>query len=117
MLRVRFVPVLRRTNVKSREWVPWSGRGLVADDLVGLRALLTLNDVKFYFVAFFQTFVSIDLYGAVVYKNVRSIVASDKAVPLCVVKPFDLACVLSHEPYPSLGDRLRLGDRAANLPD
>jgi hypothetical protein len=24
---------------------------------------------------------------------------------------------LSHEPYPSLGDRLRLGDRAANLPD
>jgi hypothetical protein len=24
---------------------------------------------------------------------------------------------LSHEPYPSLRDRLRLGDRAANLPD
>ena len=94
-----------------------SGCVLVADDLIGLWAFLALNNVKFYFVAFFQTLVAIDLNCAVVHKNVRSIVASDKAVPFRVVKPFDFACVLSHEPYPSLGDRLRLGDRAANLPD
>lgn len=74
----------------------------MTDDLVSLRAFLALNNVEFYFVAFFQAFVAIDLNGAVVYKNVGSIVASDKAVPFCIVKPFDLAFVLRHEPCPSL---------------
>jgi hypothetical protein len=93
-----------------------SGRVLMADYLIGLWAFLTLNDVKFYFVAFFQTFVTINLDGTVVHKNVWSIIASDKAISLCVVEPFHLAFVLRHEPCPSLGDRLRLGDRASNLP-
>lgn len=68
-------------------------------NLIGLGAFLPLNNVEFYFVAFFKAFVSINLDGAVVNKNVRSIVASDKSVPFGVVKPFDFTCVLRHEPY------------------
>jgi hypothetical protein len=79
-----------------------SGGALVADYLIRLWAFLSLNDVKFYFVAFFQTFISIDLDGAVMNKNVRSIVSSDKSVPFGVVEPLDLSGVLRHETYPSL---------------
>lgn len=81
----------------------------MTDNLVSLRALLSLNNVEFYLVAFFEALVSVYLYGAVVYKNVRSIVASDKSVPFRVVKPLHLSLILRHEPYPSLVSRVRLG--------
>lgn len=88
---------------------------MVPGYLVGLRTLLTFNDVEFDFVAFFQTFVPIDLDGAVVHKDVRTLIASDKSITLCVVKPLDLACVLSHEPCPSLKAD-SVGGRTTNLP-
>jgi hypothetical protein len=75
---------------------------VVADDLVSLWALLPLDDVEFYFVAFFEAFVAVDLDGAVVDENVRTIFAPDKAITLRIVEPLDFACVLSHEPCPSL---------------
>lgn len=74
----------------------------MADDLVSLRTLLPLNDVEVYFVAFLETFVSVDLDGAVVYENVRTIIASDKAVTFRIIEPLDFAFVLRHEPCPSL---------------
>lgn len=74
----------------------------MADDLIGLRSLLTLNDVEFYLVALLEAFVPIDLNSAVVDENVRSIIASYKAVAFCVIEPLDFAFVLRHEPCPSL---------------
>jgi hypothetical protein len=100
---------IERINVRSGKWDWQLCRVLMANYLISLRALLSLNNVKFYFVAFFQTFVPIDLDGAVVHENVRSIIASDKTVAFCVVEPFDLAFVLRHEPCPSLESRFRLG--------
>ena len=70
--------------------------------LVGLRSFLSLDNIEFYLVAFLQTFVPIDLDGAVVDKDVGAVVSSDESVPFGVVKPFDLAFVLRHEPCPSL---------------
>lgn len=72
------------------------------DNLVGLRALLSLDNVEFHLVTFLQTFVPIDLDGAVVHEDVRAVVPSDESVPFRIVEPFDFTCVLSHEPCPSL---------------
>ena len=73
----------------------------MANDLIGLRTLLTLDDVELDFVTFFQTFVPINLDGAVVDEDVGAVVSSDEAVPFRIVEPFDFACILSHEPCPS----------------
>ena len=81
----------------------------LADDLIGLRPFLPLNNIEFYFIALFQAFVSIVLDGAVVHEDIWSIIAPDKAITFCVVEPLDLAFVLRHKPCPSLRDRLRLG--------
>jgi len=63
---------------------------------IGLRTLLSLNDVEFHFVPFFQALVSIELDSAVMDKHVGSIVAADKAVTLRVIEPLHFAFVLSH---------------------
>jgi hypothetical protein len=75
-----------------------SGDLFAASNLIGLWALLTLHDVKFDIVTFLQAFISIDLDGAVVDEDVRSVVPSDKTIALCVIEPLDLAFVLSHVP-------------------
>lgn len=74
----------------------------MADDLVGLGALLPLDNIEFHLVTFLQTFVPIDLDGAVMHEDVRAVVPSDEAVPFRIIEPFDFTCVLSHEPCPSL---------------
>jgi len=74
----------------------------MANNLVGLRTFLTLNNIEFDFVAFLEALVSVELNSAVMDENVRSIIASYKAVALCVIKPLDFAFVLRHEPCPSL---------------
>lgn len=74
----------------------------MADHLVRLRAFLSLDNIELHLVAFLQTFVPIDLDGAVVHENVRSVVPSDESVPFRIVEPFDFASILSHEPCPSL---------------
>lgn len=74
----------------------------MADDLISLRTFLTLNDVELYFVALFEALVTVELNCAVVDENVRSIIASYKAVAFCVIEPLDFAFVLRHEPCPSL---------------
>ena len=56
-----------------------SGGGCIVfepDHLVRLRTLRSLDDVEFDLIAFFQAFVAVILYGAVVDEDVRSAVAS-----------------------------------------
>lgn len=71
----------------------------MTNHLVGLWTLLPLNDVELDLVPLFQTFVPINLDGAVVDENVGSVVSSDESVAFGVVKPLDFAFVLRHEPY------------------
>ena len=63
---------------------------------IGLRTFLSLNDVEFHLVPFFQALVSIELDRAVMNKHVGSIVPADKAITLRVVEPLHFAFVLSH---------------------
>jgi hypothetical protein len=63
---------------------------------IGLGTFLSLNDVEFHLVPFFQALVSIELDRAVMDKHVGSIVAADKAVTLRVIEPLHFAFVLSH---------------------
>ena len=67
-----------------------------SSDTIGLRTFLSLNDVEFDLVPFFQALVSIELDSAVMDKHVGSIVAADKAVTLRVIEPLHFAFVLSH---------------------
>jgi len=61
-----------------------------------LRALRTLDDVEFNFVALFEGLVSFELDRAVVNEDIRSSVPSEKAKAFGVIEPFDLTLVLSH---------------------
>ena len=98
VLVARAIPIVpERANVETG-----SGRVLVTDHLVGLWTLLPLNDVELDLVPLFQTLVSINLDGAVVDEDVGSVISSDESVAFGVVKPFDFAFVLRHEPCPSL---------------
>jgi hypothetical protein len=63
---------------------------------IGLRTFLSLNDVKFDLVPFFQALVTIELDRAVMDKHVGSIIPADKAVTLRVIEPLHFAFVLSH---------------------
>ena len=70
--------------------------------LVCLRSFLSLNDVKFDIVAFFQALIPVDLDRAVMHENIRPVVTPDKSIPLGVVKPLHLALILSHVRLPFL---------------
>ena len=65
-----------------------------AGDLVGLRALGSLDDVELDLIALFEALVPLALNGAVVNEDVRPAVAAEEAVSLCVVKPFYGAFIL-----------------------
>ena len=65
-----------------------------------LWAFLALNDVKLDVIAFFEALVSVKLDCGVVDEHIGAVFASDEPVTFCVVKPFDLAFVSSHVPYP-----------------
>src|ERR1017187_1945009 len=62
--------------------------------LVRLRSLGTLNDVKFHLVAFLQTFIAINLNGAVMHEDVCAAFTSEKAVAFRVIEPFDCSLIL-----------------------
>lgn len=83
----------------------------MSHDLIGLWTFLTLNNVELDFVAFLEALVSVDLNGAVMDKNIGPIIAPDKAVAFCVIKPLDFAFVLRHEPCPSLWCKFGWGRR------
>ncbi len=63
---------------------------------VGLWTLLTVDDVEFDLVSFFQRLVSIYLNGRVMYENIRSVFTTDEAEAFGVIEPLDCAFVLSH---------------------
>ena len=65
-----------------------------ANDLIGLRAFGALNDVELYGVAFFEALIAFELNRAVVDEDIGTIVASEKTISFCIVKPLDLALVL-----------------------
>lgn len=70
----------------------------MSDHLIRLWALLSLDNVELHLVTFLQTFVSINLDGAVVHEDVRAVVPSYESVPFRIIEPFDFTCILSHEP-------------------
>jgi hypothetical protein len=63
---------------------------------IGLRTFLSLNDVEFDLVPFFQALVSIELDRAVMNKHVGSIIPANETVTLRVIEPLHFAFVLSH---------------------
>ena len=65
---------------------------------IGLRALLSLDDVEFDLVTLLEALVSIELNRAVVNKHIRAVIPTNKPITLRVVEPLDFAFVLSHEP-------------------
>ena len=54
---------------------------------IGLGTFLSLNDVEFHLVPFFQALVSIELDRAVMNKHVGTIRAPDKPITLRVIEP------------------------------
>lgn len=69
---------------------------LQAEDLVGLGAFRTLDDVELYLIAFFEALIAVPLDGAVVNEDVWSSISPEKAVSLCVIEPLYDAFILCH---------------------
>src|ERR1700678_3049124 len=65
-----------------------------SNNLVCLWAFTALDDVELDLVPLFQALIAVDLNGAVVDENVRSVFAPEKPVPLRIVEPFDRAPIL-----------------------
>ncbi len=72
------------------------------DDRVRLRTFRPLDDVELDVIALFQSLVTIQLDCRVVNENIWPVFTSDESVALGVVKPLDLAFVLSHRVLPFL---------------
>ena len=62
--------------------------------LIGLRALCSLNDVKFDFIPFFKALVTLALDRAVVDEDVRSPLAAQESITFRVVEPLNSSFVL-----------------------
>jgi hypothetical protein len=73
----------------------------ITDYRVGLRTFLAFHDVELDFIAFFERFVSVQLYRRVVDEYIRPVVTSDESVALGVIEPLNLSFVLSHRLLPS----------------
>lgn len=56
-------------------------------DVTGLGALLSLDDLKLYLVAFLQALVTFVLNGAVMDENIRSVIATNKSEAFGIVEP------------------------------
>jgi hypothetical protein len=67
-----------------------------ASDGVRLGPFLSLDNVEFDFIPFFQALITVELNRAVMHKYVRTVVSADEAITLRVVEPLDLAFILSH---------------------
>jgi hypothetical protein len=73
--------------------------------VVGLRAFVALNDIEEDFVALFEVFVAVLLYGAEVDKDVGAVFTADEPITFEVVEPLYGAFVSSErvhgkEPFP-----------------
>jgi hypothetical protein len=79
------------------------GGVLVADNSFRLGTFLTLDDVELHVIAFFQSFVSVQLNCRIVNEYIRSVLTSDESVAFGVIEPLDLPFVLGHRLLPSLG--------------
>ena len=93
---MKFRPALGNGRLLNNRSESALGYFLDSSDGIGLRTLLSLNDVKLDLVPFFQTLVPIELDRAVMDKHVGSIVPADKAVTLRVIEPLHFAFELSH---------------------
>ena len=67
-------------------------------DVLSLRTFVSLHNLKLDVVAFLKAFVAIRINGAVVNKNIWTIVPADEAETFGVVKPFHFT-FNSHVPY------------------
>jgi hypothetical protein len=73
-----------------------------AKNRVRLWTFLTLNNVKFDVVAFFEALVTVKLNSGIVNEDIWAIVAPNEAVTFSVVEPLDFALIRCHEPNPLL---------------
>src|SRR5271170_704025 len=69
-----------------------------ARNCISLRALLSLHDIEFNVIAFFEALVSVELNCRIVDEDIWTIVTADESIAFCVVEPFHLAFIGSHEP-------------------
>ena len=69
---------------------------------IGLRALLTLHDVEFHIVPFFQGFVAVQLDRRVMYEYIGSIIVPNESIALGIIEPLYFSFVLSHSRLPFL---------------
>ena len=67
-----------------------------ANDGIGLRSFLALNDVELHVIALLQGFEALQLYRRVVNEDNWPVVTSDESVALGVIEPLHLAFELSH---------------------
>src|SRR5258706_10675687 len=72
-----------------------------------LRSLLSFTNFELHRIAFLQALVALGSDGAVVYKNVGAIRATDEPVSLGVIEPFNRAFQTFH--VPPLSARLSVG--------
>jgi hypothetical protein len=82
----------------------WLAGGL-AQDVVGLRAFVALNDVEEHFVALFQVSIAVFLDRTEVHEDIGAVFTADEPIALKVVEPLYGAFVSSErihgeQPFP-----------------
>jgi len=85
-----------RGSADRRSSAPFGFAVLKFDDVLSLRAFLTLNHLKFHFLVFCQGPKAFTLNGAMMYKDIRAIGPGNKAKSLGVIKPFNRASFLHY---------------------
>src|SRR5262249_3453916 len=73
---------------------PLNGSGL--GDVLRLRSLLSLHDLELYVVAFLQALVAVARDGAVMHKDIRTVVTTDESQSLGIVEPLHLTLDSGH---------------------
>jgi len=68
--------------------------GLEFHHVLGLGAFGALNHLKLHFLIFGQGAEAFSLNGAVMYKDIRTVIPGNKAISLGIVEPFYSACFL-----------------------
>jgi hypothetical protein len=83
--------IRQNSAVPTPEFCRSDASGLQFDDVLSLKAFLTLGHLKFHFLVFRQGLEAFTLDGAVMHKDIRTILPGYKAVPFRVIKPFNFA--------------------------
>ena len=74
-----------------------SGRNFV--HIRRLRTLLALDDLEFDIIAFGKTLVALAGDAGIMNEYIRTVIATDEAVSLGVIEPFDFTFNSSHVPF------------------